>query len=114
MGIAVAQWAVFEFQFGSFRIVGIIGCYVIRSRGVIFLPKVEDTFQIPERGCVVMLHRPSPDIELPANDSIQLRTPEGRVIIMVPSPLDSNVKPITHQWLDDDDNGMRSIVWRIF
>ncbi len=47
---------------------------------MIFLSKVEDTFQISKLSCVVMRPHSSLDIKLRAHDSIQLRTPDGRVI----------------------------------
>jgi translation elongation factor EF-Tu-like GTPase len=49
---------------------------------MLFLSKVEDVFQISGRGCVVVpaIPRSSLDFQLDANDSIQLRNPDGRVL----------------------------------
>ncbi|HMF89993.1 MAG TPA: hypothetical protein VKL40_05070 [Candidatus Angelobacter sp.] len=46
------------------------------------MSKVEDTFQISGRGCVVVAAVPRAhlDFRLRAKDSIQLRTPDGRVL----------------------------------
>jgi len=45
---------------------------------VIFLSTVEDSFQLPNIGCVLIM--PAPNTQLRPHDPIQLRTPDGRVI----------------------------------
>jgi translation elongation factor EF-Tu-like GTPase len=49
---------------------------------LVFLSTVEDTFSISGRGCVVVpaVPRSSLDFRLRAQDPIQLRTPDGRVL----------------------------------
>jgi hypothetical protein len=49
---------------------------------VIFLSKVEDAFQISERGCVIVPAIPRAKVEflLHAQDLIQLRNPDGRIL----------------------------------
>jgi translation elongation factor EF-Tu-like GTPase len=42
--------------------------------------KVEDVFEIPERGCVILPRIPAElDFKIRVKDQIQLRTPDGRV-----------------------------------
>src|SRR5256885_10724441 len=48
-------------------------------RRMIFLSTVEDTFQIANVGCVVAV-LPVLHIKRRTHDSIQLRTPDGRVV----------------------------------
>jgi hypothetical protein len=47
-----------------------------------FFSKVDETFEIAGRGCVVVptVPRASLEFRLRAKDSIQLRTPDGRVL----------------------------------
>ena len=47
-----------------------------------FLSKVEDVFQVPGRGCVIVPEVPprNADFGLRVQDSIQLRNPDGRVV----------------------------------
>jgi len=49
---------------------------------VIFLSKVEDTFEITGRGLVIVPAQPRADLDfrLRAKDSIQLRSPDGQVL----------------------------------
>ena len=49
---------------------------------MLFLSKVEDTFAIAGRGCVVVPVAPRPDCDfrLRARSRIQLRRPDGRIL----------------------------------
>ena len=49
---------------------------------MVFLSTVEDVFFISGRGCVIVpaIPRSSLDFRLRANDPIQVRTPDGRVL----------------------------------
>ena len=53
----------------------------IADRYMTFVSKVEDTFEIQERGFVIVLAALSgSDFRLHKEDPIQMRTPEGKVI----------------------------------
>ena len=49
---------------------------------MVFFSKIEDTFQIPGRGCVIVPATPrsSLDFQFRLQDLIQLRNPDGRLI----------------------------------
>ena len=45
-----------------------------------FLAKVEETFEIRTRGCVIVPATPASDFRLRALDPVQLRTPDGHAL----------------------------------